>query len=118
MTAFHILDRLVSDKYQIFNARSNYFVDEKDWVKAQDQIASADVESLDRSKIREIEYGVKRYDPVTFVEGGDHLVKVIDEDLNTALETISHLIAHLSVIDAFREEYITTKDGVDTDPPF
>ena len=115
--AFHTLDRIQNEKHNLFGATRTAYVDSKDWIKTQDSIAMADPNELNGTKIKNAEYGVKRYHPVTYVKDSEHLVTVIDKDINNCLETLAHLITHLSLIDQFQGEFIETKDG-EQEAPF
>tara|TARA_Y100000385_G_C13027290_1_gene609009 strand:+ start:310 stop:780 length:471 start_codon:yes stop_codon:yes gene_type:complete len=115
--AFHTLDRIQNNKHQLFGATRTAYVDSEEWIRTQNDIASSDLGSLDAQKIRTAEYGVKRYHPVTYVKDSEHLVTVIDNDVNKCLETLSHLIAHLNAVDQFHGEFLETKDG-ENEAPF
>ena len=91
-------------------------MDSAEWLRTQDDIASSEVGSLDARKIRTAEYGVKRYHPITYVRESEHLISVIDNEIEKCLETLSHLITHLTAIDQFQAEYIETKDGENQAP--
>jgi hypothetical protein len=115
--AFHTLDVISNEKHKIFGARRTAYVDSNEWISTQDDIASSDVNSLDAQKIRTAEYSVKRYHPITYVRESEHLISVIDNEVQKCLETLSHLISHLNAIDQFQAEYIETKDG-ENEAPF
>lgn len=115
--AFHTLDVISNKKHDIFGARRTAYVDSAEWISTQDDIASSDVGSLDAQKIRTAEYSVKRYHPITYVRESEHLISVIDGEIQKCLETLSHLISHLNAIDQFQAEYIETKDG-ENEAPF
>ena len=115
--AFHTLDVISNEKHKIFGARRTAYVDNDEWMTTQDAIAVSDPEVLNAQKIRTAEYSVKRYHPITYVKDSEHLISVIDNEVQKCLETLSHLITHLNAVDQFQSEYIETKNG-ENEAPF
>ena len=112
------LDKIINNSFNMFNLKDEYYVNADGWLELQGQIAEMKTEEYSMANpdsLYQMERSVERYRPRTFLKHSRHLESELD-DLNGALETISHIMAHLDV--ALVTESVITEDADKDDAPF
>ena len=110
------LDKIMNSTGSLFGIRNRYYVNKDGWLEIQGKISQEDF--MDRGSIYQMEASVDHYMCDTTIKGANHLVESINE-LNGALEVISHIQSHLNIKKEGLEGniFITEEDSM-YDAPF
>ena len=115
-TIFATVDGIVSDN-SLFKATSKYFVDKDQWLELQGKISELDPR-VDKQLLWEMERDVTTYQCESQLKGANHLQGEV-EKLNSCLDTVSHLMAHLTVMrEGLVGNCFNTRDADFDEPPF
>ena len=112
------LDKIINNSFNLFNLKDEYYVNADGWLELQGEIAemnSKDYVNADPNSLYQMERRVENYRPRTFLKHSKHLESELDQ-LNGALETMSHIMAHLDV--ALVTDSVITEDANKDEAPF
>ena len=110
------LDKIMNSTSTLFKIQNRYYVNKDEWMEIQGKISEAEV--MDRGTMYQMEAGVEKYWCDTQIKGANHLVESINQ-LNGALEVISHIQSHLNVKkEGLEGNVFITEDRSLDDAPF